>query len=161
MLAIVLALAAIGLCCGLDGAAVLNAALPARDRAILDSPDTFILYHINAHPDEDQVKHAPPGTFFHDYLIVGSAVVSNPGDITAMRKAIYASAGRGELFACYDPGYALHAVRGSRFVDLVMCFDCTQMEIFDNVGKSSSTISRDPLPLFQSLGARYQLIPGK
>ena len=66
--------------------------------------------------------------------------------LTAFYKGIGESSGI--EMACFNPQFGIRAVREGQTVDLVICYACLQIEIYDRYGMRSTTTSNFPLPMF-------------
>jgi hypothetical protein len=87
---------------------------------------------------------------FHDYIILGKTSVSKREDRDRLLAALYGAIGNGEMEACYNPRHAIHAELGGKSVDLVICFECLQIEVHDSLGDHYTTISDAPRDLFNA-----------
>jgi hypothetical protein len=100
-----------------------------------------------------EIKGRP---YFHDTLILGQTLVADPKVRANLLTAFYSGIGEGngDTMACFDPQYGIRAVRNRQTVDLVICYECLQVEIYDRHGLRGTSTSRSPLPIFKRIGRR-------
>lgn len=109
------------------------------------------MYSLLAHdlnPGETATRAKPN---FHGYIVLGSTRIRDRKTRSAVVKALYDSVGNGEKMACFDPHHGIRAVKGGRTVDFVVCFDCTQFEVYDRGNVSGGTLSTAPRLLFDRI----------
>jgi len=114
------------------------------DRQVLDHSEKFILYSLLEEPpdpDENKLK-------FHDYVILGQIQVVAAQDRAELLAALYESAGKGEAAGCFVPRHGIHAVRGNKTVDLLICFQCGHLHIYGEHGVYYTSITHSPLSVF-------------
>ena len=81
--------------------------------------------------DPTELKTKPT---FHGYLILGQAQVRSAETRTNLLDALYKVMGKGDPYACFNPRHGIRAVRNKKTVDLVICFECQQIDIYDEQG---------------------------
>ena len=68
---------------------------------------------------------------FRGYPIVATEPVGGPARAEVL-EAIYTGVSEGRSFAmCFEPHHGVRARRGDDFVDLVICFECSQIYVYD------------------------------
>jgi hypothetical protein len=133
----------------------LNRALLTSIWDVLTQPDRLEVLSLShrRHPDD-----GPPERLLHGYRVLGRATIDEPAQRRQIVSAFYQSAreGDGEML-CFMPHHALHAVRGSAVVDIVICFHCLQYEVFDGQERPSAELSLLAQPLFQRVVREHHL----
>ena len=68
-------------------------------------------------------------------------------------KSIYAGIGdpKARPNKCFDPHHAVRAVRGNQSVDLIICFECDWVYVFNNGKRTMLAISSAPQPTLDRL----------
>lgn len=120
-------------------------AIPADNRQILDHSQQFYLYSLDPHPLEVKADED-----FHDTRILTRTLVTNPRARASLLTAFYngIEEGNGDQMGCFDPQIGIRAVRNGQTVDLVICYACLHVEIYDRHGFRSASTSNSPLPVF-------------
>ena len=99
--------------------------LPGTAREIVENADYFEIISLDpyrTHEGKDR---------FHGYVIRGRAELRDPDMRKRLLSALYSSLGHGMPgILCFDPRHAIHAVRNGHSVDLLVCFQCEQVEGF-------------------------------
>jgi hypothetical protein len=101
---------------------------PALDEA-LASVQRVELYSLE--PWADRKDNAPRGRL-HGFKVLGHAVLDGSAAIdaaAAFRTAV--AADNDAVAACFDPRHALRVVVGEHVYDLLLCYACGQLEVFD------------------------------
>lgn len=124
--------------------------IPPDSRQVLAHSQQFILYSLYPEPSELKSQEKKGGTYFHNYLILGQTLVTNPKTRANLVTAFYKGIGEsnGDEKACFNPQFGIRAVREGQTVDLVICYACLQIEIYDSHGFRGTTTSDSPLPMF-------------
>jgi len=101
---------------------------PALDEA-LSSVQRVELYSLE--PWADRKDSAPRGRL-HGFKVLGHAALDGSAAmkaIAAFRAAV--ATGNDAVAACFDPRHALRVVAGEHVYDLLLCYACGQLEVFD------------------------------
>ena len=128
--------------------------LPAEWQAALKNADAFTLFSIQPEPD---YKHTSTNTF-QDHVILGQVDVKSKDTrtklIAALKDGIDEQNKRvppGEIWLpdCFNPRHGIRATKGNETVELLICFECEQIQGSSNQGKSWSFITtRTPAAVF-------------
>ncbi len=115
---------------------------------VLQGATEFELYSIDfANPDKGK-------TGFHDMKSVGKTTVKDP----ETRKKLVAEfvkgmEGRIDPARCFNPRHGIRAAHDGKTVDLVICFECAQFDLYEN-GSDKPTrllIGKGPEPAFDKV----------
>jgi hypothetical protein len=126
----------------------IHAAIPMDEQQLLGQSQRFILYSLHPHPMELDAHELQTKPTFHGYLILGQTQINNPTTKSDLLAALYDGLGKGDFLGCFNPRHGIRAVRGNKTVDLVVCFQCLQIEIYDERGKRTVTVSSSPKTIF-------------
>ena len=101
--------------------------LPADARAILEKAESFELYSLD--PDPAGKKRKAKGEL-HGWWVLGKTIVKEADARQKIRAALLKGVAdsTGRRHECFEPRHGLKASRGSKTVDLVICFECLQIE---------------------------------
>jgi hypothetical protein len=112
----------------LAGYAVRGDSIPAGTRDVLTKADSFELYSLDPDP-----RNRPAENGFHGWKVLGKTTVKDAEVrqklVTALEKA--AAANDGSVAGCFNPRHGIRVKRGDKTLDLVICFQCFQVEVFD------------------------------
>jgi hypothetical protein len=96
--------------------------LPADARQIVENADVMTVYALNPDP----LAAGEPR--FQDYAIVSSQTVPKAGTRRQIATLLMAGVTEGgERAACFDPRHGVRATRGDSSIDLLICFECSQV----------------------------------
>lgn len=129
----------------------LRAALPIEDQQVLDKGQKFILYSLHPRPMEVDPQELKTKPVFHGYMVLGQTQVTAANTRKRLLDALYDVVGAGVPNMCFNPRHGIRAIRGNKTVDLVICFECKQVEIYDEGGKRATTVAGSPLPVFDKV----------
>lgn len=145
-----------------------NRSLPAPVAAAFDKPDEVVLYSLEPAAAKAAGSTTPPDPTketFHGHAVLGKTMIAD----TTVRRKLFTAFRRGvsdhdgSIAACFIPHHGLSIRSGTRTVDLVICFKCAQVQVFDN-GKPTDTvlISTSPRETFNEVlrGAGVPLSEG-
>jgi hypothetical protein len=118
--------------------------LPAPVRDVLVHADTLELLSLD--PGRPGRPAAMPLNAFHGWTVLGRTTIQD----ATQRKAVVGALDRGVAegaFAarCFDPRHGVRAMRGKTVVELVICFECRQIEAFVD-GKEAGSALTSPSP---------------
>jgi hypothetical protein len=89
---------------------------------------------------------------FHDYRwrALGRATIRDTSEIKALAEAFRGGCREGgDWFACFEPRHAIHFNNAGHEVELVVCFECTQVWLFlDSSAQQEHTISKSARETF-------------
>ena len=77
-------------------------------------------------------RHPNDNDYFHDYKILGRIKVEGLEDqkslISALKKSILEN--KGMVAKCFNPRHGIRFTKGTRKIDLVICFECFSAQCF-------------------------------
>lgn len=136
----------------------LQAAFPGDARQVFEDSQQFMLLSL----DPSDIGNYRGKNSFHGYRIMGQTQVS-PRDKSRLITALYNGIAENQdmVATCFSPHHGIHAVLGTEYVDLVICFSCLQVAIYSNTKQSGTLVSKSPQPTFDSVlkGAGVPLSP--
>jgi hypothetical protein len=111
----------------------MHAGLPDEIESILEEAETFELLSID--PELVALKEKPADAeAFHGYHVLGSTKITDKKTqhnlIAAVDRSMAKSLGSG--FKCFFPRHGIRAIHNGQTVDLLLCFQCGNMEIHLN-----------------------------
>jgi hypothetical protein len=110
--------------------------LPGDAPRILDGADSLIVYSL----DPDVMAEGEPR--FHGYVIRSTRTVDDRDLKRRVAAAVFAGVAEGGArAACFDPRHGVRATRGGASVDLVICFECSQVRGYPPGAQTSAAIS--------------------
>lgn len=120
-------------------------ALPAAIVSLIQGAESIELFALDAYTRDNDPehfdKHETSATKFHGQSIYGSHVFSDVASIARIQKAIFASTPADIApAACFWPRHGLRFLCGPKRLDLVICFQCRQMEIYTSTGEEAATV---------------------
>src|SRR5262249_42133996 len=128
-------------------------------RAILDKAQQYELISLDPSregDDKDKDK-------FHGWKVLGQTAFKDADlrkkVLDALVKGIQEN--DGIAAACFNPRHGLRAVHDGKTVDLVICFECLQVQVFVDGKKSGVLTSESPQPLLDMIlkDAKVPLAP--
>jgi hypothetical protein len=126
------------------------ARLPSATRNVLDHADQFVLYSLDPRSVEYlRPPEAYPQEVFHDFPVLGRVEVQDAAKQAELLRALYEgiAAKNIEPANCFFPRHGVRASLNGVTVDLVICFECSQIQIHPAKGKDVLT-SASPQPVF-------------
>ena len=132
--------------------------LPAELEIFLKDADEFMLFSLN--PDFD-FEHKSTNTF-QNHVILGQIKIKRP--ITRATLIAALNDGIGAEFEnvppgvtvnlpdCFNPRHGIRAKKGDETVEFLICFECSQIQVSSNKGKSWFFITTEkPAAVFNSV----------
>lgn len=124
--------------------------LPTETKRILEQADDFVLYSLypaRIKEIEEQKKQVGK-EFFHDFMVLGKTEVGAREVRERLLNALFKgiSESDGSIAMCFSPRHGIRAVLNGETVDLIICFECLQIETHAAAGKSVLT-SASPEPV--------------
>jgi hypothetical protein len=123
---------------------------PPATRHVLDHADQFVLYSLNPRsieylkPSEERPKEV-----FHDFPVLGKVEITGSISRMGLLEALYQGIAAKNIMPnnCFNPRHGIRAILNGEAVDLVICFECKQIQIHAAKGKGVLT-SASPQPEF-------------
>lgn len=105
-------------------------ALPSDVRKILDAAERFILLSIEG---EGEGKPDSTESSFHGFDILGKAEINDDREREQLLGALYRGIAEsdGRPAVCFAPRHGISATLGDETVDLVICFECFQILVYE------------------------------
>ena len=112
---------------------------------MLEGSQQLVLYSLNPLPSPPDDKLA-----FHGHAVLGQTPVTGLEPRSELLHSLYEGIRRSSdaVPACFNPRHGIRAVVGSQAVDLVICFQCMQIEVYEGGVKRLITTTRTPQPQF-------------
>jgi hypothetical protein len=102
-----------------------NGLMPGTARQTVENADHFEIISL------DPYRTHEGNNRFHGYLIRGRNELHDANARKQLLNALYNSLGHGVPgIMCFNPRHAIHAVLDGHTVDLLICFECQQVEGF-------------------------------
>lgn len=127
--------------------------LPAAVAEILEKAEAVELLSL----DPGMKGKEQPKDGFHGYKVLGKTAIKNL-DKTEEKSAVVdwinegIKESDGSVAACFNPRHGIKATHDGKTVELVICFECLSMQVFDADGKQSSVLtSGSPQKTFDKL----------
>lgn len=118
---------------------------------ILNTGERFVCFSLDpARPK----TNSPPSDTFHDYTILGRIEIpSQEGRAELLLNALYKGIkdSDGTVYKCFEPRHGISATLAGETVDLVICFECGQIVVYEKKDVKAVIISRSPLPTFNQV----------
>ncbi len=130
--------------------------LSAEVRSVLESSDSFKLLALHPSPDTMRKEEESPAAAasLHGYEILGSYQIDSATDRRSAVEAIYEGivANPGIAAGCFNPRHGVVAKKGSDVVDLVICLECLQIQVYLNGTKVDGVLTtEDPGTILTSM----------
>jgi hypothetical protein len=93
---------------------------------------------------------------FHGYPILDRVVLRGEEKAKLLGKLYTSIAEDAEPARCFIPRHGIRAVKGDRSVDLVICFECQQVDSYVDGNRGGSTISKSSQPYFDEVMKRQK-----
>jgi hypothetical protein len=128
--------------------------IPEAVQRLLDKADTFELYSLD--PDrkiDKDGKVVPVGDDFHGWQVLGKTEVKGEAKRKQLTDALRLGAedNFGMAAACFIPRHGIRLKDSGKTVDLVICFQCLQVQVFaDGKQQKGFLITGDPQKEFDA-----------
>jgi hypothetical protein len=118
--------------------------IPGVAAKAMRNADSFELLSVDPERGRDDAD-------FHHFKVLGRTMVTDP----ATRKRLYNSLQSGARWnlpfrsMCFNPRHAIRATAGGNTVDLVICFECSQVQVWqDDSHVTTFIVGQSPEPVF-------------
>lgn len=130
-------------------------ALPPEVQAKLEMSQKFYLYSIQP----DRLPEADLRTMpnFHGYPIIGQTRVRATPQRKDLLTAVRVGLGKRSALGGFVPKYGLRALCGKKNVDLLIAFECEQMQIYDDRGMHQITVEASSQEVFNRILAEMDV----
>jgi len=123
-------------------------AFPAAEKQFLDQSSRLVLYSLEPIP----MSPIPGRKTFHGYTILGQTPVGQDNRNNLLSE-LYAGVAEspGLAAACFNPRHGIRASRKGETMDLVICFQCSQIHIHTSTEQRTITTSKNAQPYFNQV----------
>jgi hypothetical protein len=123
--------------------------VPADAKEMLTKADSFVLYSLDPDP-----RRNPAENGFHGWKVLGKTSVKDAGGrrdlLASLEKA--AADSDGSMPDCFNPRHGIRVTRGDKTLDLVICFQCLQVEVYAGDQRGKGFLIKDtPRALFNKV----------
>lgn len=122
--------------------------VPAAVREALAGAKSLELYSLDPSHQEEVPKDN-----FHDWKILGKTSIEDAGQrkqlVSALQNGVAESFGAAA--ACFNPRHGIRALHEGKTVDLVICFECFQVQIYVGDEQDSVLLTDSPQSVFDKL----------
>ena len=123
--------------------------LPPRAAAALRDAEQFDLLSLDPRRTDTAA-----GERFHGWRVLGRTTVTDAATRDKLATALRRGARENTTTAagCFNPRHAIHTTHGAHAVDLVICFECLSVAVYEGDERSASfLVSRSPQPAFDAV----------
>ena len=107
------------------------------------TPDRLTLYSIKTETTESEEEKGR----FHDYPILGTVEITGVAQRHEIMMAVNEGITKGDIAAaCFWPRHAIRTITDGKTVDYVICFHCSQIEVYSDNPKTAVT-ANDAMPV--------------
>jgi len=126
-------------------------ALPPEVKKILDTADRFILLSLDPKLMTEQKPDKPSNELFHNYRVRRKIEIRTRNGRDELLRALYKGIADsdGSFAMCFNPRHGIRASMGDETVDVVICFECSSIQIHGKTdgelltsGSPASTFTR-------------------
>ncbi len=132
--------------------------LSLEDKKTLEQGETFTLYRLRPQSEDGERETNERGAttaskklFFHTYEALWKPTPIRDVNVRSrILASIYRCIRDGDIAksaSCFNPRHAIHSQQGKRSVDIVLCFECGNGEIFVDDVKKDCAITDAPKAL--------------
>jgi hypothetical protein len=123
--------------------------IPTAARAILDKATDFELYSLDPAQRLDDKDGG-----YHGYKVLGKTAIKDADIRKKLVEALAKSAADndGTVAGCFIPRHGIRAKHDGKTVELVICFQCLQVQVFlDDKKDKGFLITSTPQPVFDKV----------
>ena len=112
------------------GAGSSCAALPSSAVSVLENAEQFQIYRLEPYTTEPP---KPDDKVFHDHIVLAQTDVKDANVRQKIADVVNRGVRQGGSQAkCFNPRHGIHALQGGKTVDLVICYECSAIEVGEN-----------------------------
>lgn len=128
-------------------------------RWLLENSDRFILYSLIPYPEDDEFKTVGK---FRNWDVLGQTRITDPKLKARLVGALYGAMNSqvDERASCFFPRHGIRATRDGRTLDVVICFECSGVELHENGNAHVQFVTREPQKLFDQALIRSKISLG-
>ena len=134
----------------------LSAAFPQGSMEILRNSQKIILFSVTPYQNYDsKIGDSKPA--FHGHEVLGQTTIVGAGAKTSLLSSLYDGLvpyhSKALMYGCFSPRHGVRATHNGKTVDLLICFSCHQMHVYQNNASefSNTFISDAPEPTFNRI----------
>src|SRR5262249_1520099 len=118
-----------------------------------DGSQQYVLYSLQPLPMGFDAEERNAVTTFHGFRILGQTPIRDAKVKSRLLAAFYDGIGSsdGMVAGCFNPRHGIRAGQSPKSLDIVVCFQCEQIEIHDEHGKRTVPITRSPQPVLDRI----------
>jgi hypothetical protein len=122
--------------------------LPEAVTAALDKAESIELYSL----DPNNPTEKPKDGGFHGWKVLGKTTVTKDAKERSL-KALYKGIADndGKVAACFIPRHGVRVTHDGKTFDLVICFECLQIQVFEGDKRSGVLVTRGPQPTLDKI----------
>jgi hypothetical protein len=123
--------------------------LPADAQTILDKAEQIELLSIDPQrSDKDGPKDA-----FHGHKVLGKTTVKGDARKELVEAFVKGMEGKIDPAKCFNPRHGIRATHEGKTVDLVICFECAQFEVYLGTDEKAKhlLVNKSPEPAFDKV----------
>ena len=99
----------------------------------IEAAESMELFALHPYPrsEEGTVENGQPS--FHGYRILGRSKLDTRDQAAELSRLVLKGirASDGMVAACFDPRHGIRLTGGGRSIDLLICYECLQMQVWD------------------------------
>jgi hypothetical protein len=125
---------------------------PLPSRNYFEASDQFILYSINPIPkllsddaaeNKQRQKQWGSSEIFQEYRVIGKTEITDSEVKARLLDALYGGLDGENPYRmmCFSPRHGIRAIRGSKTVDLLICFKCARIDVTSPLRTGSISIN--------------------
>jgi BON domain-containing protein len=104
-------------------------------KRVLNTGEHFVLLSLDPTPPAFRKSNKPLKETFHDYRVLGKTEIRDPDERKRLLRALYRATDDGGVPAqCFNPRHGINARLGDDTVDLVICFECSELKAYGKNG---------------------------
>jgi hypothetical protein len=122
--------------------------LPDVAKNILEKAGQLVLLSIDPRTEKEAPKDG-----FHGYKVLGRTTLKNDAQKKVVAALPKGMEGRIDPAKCFDPRHGISATHEGNSVELVICFECSQLyvHVTSEKGAKKLLIGKDPEPLLDKI----------
>ncbi|HET6248259.1 MAG TPA: hypothetical protein VFE47_11220 [Tepidisphaeraceae bacterium] len=123
--------------------------IPSPVKDALENADQYELLSLD--PNRDLAASAND---FYGHRVLGRVVIKDLATRKRLNDALLAGVRPvdGKRLACFNPRHGIGLIRGGKHVDLLICFECEQVDVIDDSnGKHNFLITSAPSATFDAV----------
>lgn len=116
--------------------------------AVLENSEKFILLSIKPSPQEENDKRES----FYGHRVLGKLEIKDSAVkkklLIVLNRSVEKGCEKNVIANCFNPRHGIKAIAGTNEVDLLICFECYQIQVIKGKESELTLVTRDPADLF-------------